>query len=607
MNLPLKILLVERRQPDGCLRRALQGEFALEFEWRRVSSENELRIVAREYDPTVVLCADDMQGRSHQAIAQMLCMLSPQRPKVLICELGDGSAWLCAGGADLTAAPAQLPAVERAVPGAGAAVVPAPAVRLDAPDILRSSLDAVVMLDAEGWIDDLNEHAQRLLGARECSKSKLHVGDLIRGLQGAGEGGCTSLPLVAVNLDGLLSLNAVHGMHYGNAVIDLIASVVQPQYARCGLLVRLGVNQYLAVLPHLSAPADAAASVSGGRQLGMDADLTAVFGEVTANDADINDTSSWKQLPATPSIDALLAADESTLKPTATQMCGRAAARPGVALTSAAADLGDAVQRHALSVYFQPQYELLSGRGSGVEALARWTLTNGRILSPGLFIPVAERTGAIGALDAWVLERACALGAAWRGRDTEQLTLSVNVSNRQIGVAHARMLESILENSGFPAQRLELEIEEGPILAGDPSIDACLRQWKQLGVRIAVNHRSANYSSLAYLSRFAVDRLKLDKSLIHRMPHHRGTAAMVQAVIALGTELDVNVIAEGVETHVQLEMLKSLGCRHAQGYLLARPMPAIQAQIALRKTWGNLDAHPEQRSAAKPTPQSVAV
>jgi EAL domain-containing protein (putative c-di-GMP-specific phosphodiesterase class I) len=111
---------------------------------------------------------------------------------------------------------------------------------------------------------------------------------------------------------------------------------------------------------------------------------------------------------------------------------------------------------------------------------------------------------------------------------------------------------------------------------------------KHLGVRIAVTHKAANYSSLDYLSRTPVDRLKLDKSLIQGMTRQPRTAATVRAIIALGSELQVDVIAEGVETPAQLTMLKDFDCPHAQGFLLARPMPAVQAQVVLGKTWGNL-------------------
>ena len=156
-----------------------------------------------------------------------------------------------------------------------------------------------------------------------------------------------------------------------------------------------------------------------------------------------------------------------------------------------------------------------------------------------------------------------------------------------------------MRSSRFPPHRLELEIDEEPIISNDASVRYFLEQWQQLGVRLAVNHRSANYSSLNYLSRMKVDRLKIDKALVHKMTQHRRTAATVQAIIALGAEFDVAVIAEGVETKTQLAMLGEFDCPQAQGYLLARPMPAVQAKLVLDKTWGNLGtAHQGRASVA---------
>jgi EAL domain-containing protein (putative c-di-GMP-specific phosphodiesterase class I) len=249
-------------------------------------------------------------------------------------------------------------------------------------------------------------------------------------------------------------------------------------------------------------------------------------------------------------------------------------------------------------VHYQPQFELQSGRGCGVEALARWTLSSGQSVAPAIFIPVAEQAGLIHTLGASVLHSACDMAAAWRGRDAERLTVSVNVSTRQINEGFLRILAGILETSGLHAPCLELEIAETAMLANTDLTARCLKQWRQLGVRVAVNHAGNNYSSLSYLSRLPVDRLKLDKSLIHSMTLNDKTEGIVHALISLGAKLGIDVIAEGVETQSQFHMLMELGCLQVQGYLLGRPMPAVQAQVALRKPWGNLPkAVPRPRSA----------
>ena len=133
-----------------------------------------------------------------------------------------------------------------------------------------------------------------------------------------------------------------------------------------------------------------------------------------------------------------------------------------------------------------------------------------------------------------------------------------------------------------------LEIAETAVLGNSELVAQTLKQWKQLGVRVAVNHAGTNYSSLSYLSRLPIDRLKLDKSLIHSTTLDRKAAGVIHAMISLGAALGIDVIAEGVETEPQFKTLLELGCRQIQGYLLGRPMLAVQAQVALRKPWGNL-------------------
>jgi EAL domain-containing protein (putative c-di-GMP-specific phosphodiesterase class I) len=261
------------------------------------------------------------------------------------------------------------------------------------------------------------------------------------------------------------------------------------------------------------------------------------------------------------------------------------------------AGLHDALQRHAIGVHYQPQFDLQSGCGCGIEALARWVLVSGENVAPAFFIPVAERAGMIDTLGSRVLQSACNTAAAWRGSEAERLTVSVNVSTLQINGKFFRTLAGILETSGLQGPRLELEIAEGAVLANTDLTARCLKQWKELGVRVAVNHAGTNYSSLAYLSRLPIDRLKLDQSLIRKMPLAAKSADLVHALISLGGELGVDVIAEGVETEPQFKLLKELGCLQAQGYLLGRPMPAVQAQIALRKPWGNLP-----KSVLRPAP-----
>jgi EAL domain-containing protein (putative c-di-GMP-specific phosphodiesterase class I) len=264
---------------------------------------------------------------------------------------------------------------------------------------------------------------------------------------------------------------------------------------------------------------------------------------------------------------------------------------------SPTARLRNAIEHHELSLDYQPQYEIAGGHNCGVEALARWLLPNGESISPTVFIPRAEQSGLIGALGAWVLQEACTTVAAWN-RDSDLLPiLCVNVSPRQISRAFCTLLESTLEETGFPAAQLELEITEG-ILIEQPELALdCLARWKLVGARISLDDFGAGYSSLNYLSRLPVDRIKIDKSLIHRMTDDPKTAAIVRAVVSLGADLGCAVLAEGVETEMQLTMLFGMGCQQVQGYLLARPACADEARALLAMNWGK---------RPKPTPFPAA-
>jgi len=249
--------------------------------------------------------------------------------------------------------------------------------------------------------------------------------------------------------------------------------------------------------------------------------------------------------------------------------------------------LGDAVRQHTLSIHYQPQFELHTGRGCGVEALARWTLSTGQNIAPSIFIALAERTGVIQALGAWVLKTACDTVFGWQGGDAHRTTLSVNVSAHQINEEFCAVIAGILRKSRFPARHLELEITESVLVENTELTIECLKQWKRLGVQIAVDDFGTGYSSLNYLARLPVDRLKLDRSLIHRMTLDARSKIVMRSVISLGADLGIDVMAEGVETEEQFSMLEELGCPKVQGYLLARPMPPKEAQLALQRAWGD--------------------
>jgi EAL domain-containing protein (putative c-di-GMP-specific phosphodiesterase class I) len=250
------------------------------------------------------------------------------------------------------------------------------------------------------------------------------------------------------------------------------------------------------------------------------------------------------------------------------------------------ARLTAAVTRRELEVHFQPQYDVDCGQGCGVEALARWTLPGGEDISPTVFIPMAERIAMIGPLGTWVLGRACEVVAGWGSLGGQAPTLSVNVSTHQINDCFGDIIDRTLRVTGLPPAQLELEITESALMANAEASIACCEQWRALGVHIAVDDFGTGYSSLNYLARLPVDRLKLDKSFAERLTFDRKTAVIVRSVLALGREMDVAVLVEGVETEQQFGLLERWGCQQVQGFLLAKPLPAAEARAVLRIPWG---------------------
>jgi len=245
-----------------------------------------------------------------------------------------------------------------------------------------------------------------------------------------------------------------------------------------------------------------------------------------------------------------------------------------------------AARRRELKVHFQPQYEVDLGQGCGVEALARWTLPDGEDISPTIFIPMAERISMIWPLGAWVLQHACQTVARWGSVGGHAPVLSVNVSTHQITERFAGVIDRVLKSTGLPPAQLELEITESAMIADAGLAIACCEEWRALGVHIAVDDFGVGYSSFSYLARLPVNRLKLDKSFVQRVTFEKKTAAIVSSVLALGKEMGMAVVVEGVETEQQFVLLERLGCQQVQGYLLAKPLPAAEARARLRIPWG---------------------
>jgi diguanylate cyclase (GGDEF)-like protein/PAS domain S-box-containing protein len=236
------------------------------------------------------------------------------------------------------------------------------------------------------------------------------------------------------------------------------------------------------------------------------------------------------------------------------------------------AGLRRALERGEFELQYQPQFRIGQPQAIGVEALVRWRSPGG-VVAPNDFIPLAERTGLIIPIGEWVLAEACQRMKFWLDAGYPLETMAVNLSPRQFDLPDIRdRIRAALGDAGLTARHLEIEITEGALMEQGRNAVRKLESLKELGVRIAVDDFGTGHSSLAYLKRFPIDTLKLDRSFIIDIPADPKSMEIAAAVIRLGQSLHVDVLAEGVETEAQLDFLAVAGCKSAQGYLLAKPM-----------------------------------
>lgn len=255
--------------------------------------------------------------------------------------------------------------------------------------------------------------------------------------------------------------------------------------------------------------------------------------------------------------------------------------------------LHKALELGELLLYYQPQVEIETGRLVGAEALIRWNHRDLGLVSPGEFIPLAEETGLIIPIGGWVIEEACRQARDWQLKGLPPTRVSVNVSALQF--SREDFIETVtaaLDRSGLDPQWLELELTEGLLLGDTFSIAAKLRELKEIGVYLAIDDFGTGYSSLRYLQQLPIDTLKIDQSFVRTLgtpQESPKTKALLKTIAMLGYNLDMRVIAEGVETNQQLSYLEEIGCQEIQGYLISRPLKVTEYENFIRQP-GGLDA-----------------
>jgi EAL domain-containing protein (putative c-di-GMP-specific phosphodiesterase class I) len=247
--------------------------------------------------------------------------------------------------------------------------------------------------------------------------------------------------------------------------------------------------------------------------------------------------------------------------------------------------LSRAIERNEFSLHYQPKVDIASGRIAGMEALLRWQHPELGWISPARFIPLAEENGLILQIGAWVLKTACAQNQAWRRQGMRRLRVAVNLSARQFGVESLPQdIDAVLRESGLKGEDLEIEITESMVMSNPEQAVIMLRQLKDMGIHVAIDDFGTGYSSLAYLKRFPVDSVKLDRSFVEDLPGDLESVAIAQAIIAMAHSLHMKVVAEGVENEAQLRFLRGEGCDEIQGHHFSEPRAAFEIPELMRKT-----------------------
>ena len=430
--------------------------------------------------------------------------------------------------------------------------------------------EAAARIQRLAYHDDLTGLANRTVHAE-------HLAGLLAKAAGTGE----TVAILCLDLDGFKAVNDVHGHPVGDALLIAVSRRLRAVTRGRDLIARLGGDEF-AILQYGGDQPAAAARLSARIQQAFEKPFRA-----EGRTLRIGISIGVAMTAGAGSAGSESAADPIELMKNADIALHRAKA-DGRGITRfyeaamdeairrrhrLAADLKGAIERDELSIHYQPVANAETGEVVGFEALARWTHPDHGAVSPGIFVPLAEETGFIVKLGAWVLRKTIFDATRWQ----LPLTLSVNVSPGQFGEADlAAEVKALLDEAGLDPDRLDLEVTEG-LLVRDPerAIDM-LGRLKALGVHVTMDDFGTGTSSLSLIRMFPFDRVKIDQCFVRDLADSRQARAIVHAVVSLGHGLDMAVVAEGVETLAQLEALRAEGCDFVQGYLISRPKPIRQ-------------------------------
>ena len=394
---------------------------------------------------------------------------------------------------------------------------------------------------------------------------------LAEALDEAGQDG-GQVGLLLIDLDNFKVVNDTAGHAVGDELLRQAGERLHGLLGETGLVGRFGGDEFLVIAPMLDSPArlrriaeSVLEELRRPMQLsGMEAIITASVGSAIAplDAVDAEELISF----ADSALYHAKGQGRDRIGEFRLQMMQTAQRRARLER-----ELRRAIEGEGLDLFYQPQFDCASGEMVGAEALLRWQHPVDGFIAPDEFIPIAEDCGLIVRLGAWVLERACADAVALSAATGKALSMAVNVSARQFREKDfAAIVEAALAKSGLPAGRLELELTESMLMADVDSAVQFMHGLRRLGVRLSIDDFGTGYSSLAYLQRFPINQLKIDRSFVRPLP--AAGQVLASAVITLAHQFGLDVVAEGVEDEAQLAWLRDAGCNLVQGYLLGRPM-----------------------------------
>ncbi len=389
-----------------------------------------------------------------------------------------------------------------------------------------------------------------------------------------------------IDLDRFKVINDTLGHHVGDLLLIEVSRRFRNAVRESDMVARLGGDEFVIVLPDLE-NTDAAAHVA----LKI---ISALLEPIVVD---------GNQLHTSPSIGISLYPDDglsvdAIMKNADTAMYHAKALgrnnyqffaeemnRAASERLSIEASLRQALGRGELSLHYQPQFSADGRRATGVEALLRWQLPGEGLVMPQRFITIAEETGMIVPIGAWVLREACRQLRSWLDIGLPPLRMALNLSARQLGNADLiHTVREALAEYHIPPQLLELEITESAVMDKPEEAIKVLQALKRMGVTLAIDDFGTGYSSLAYLKLFPIDHLKIDRSFVRDIERDPDDAAIAVSTIALAHSLGVRVVAEGVETQAQFDMLREHGCDEVQGFFFSEPLPAEAATQFLRRS-----------------------